>query len=167
MRWKPGRTGRRNSSVVEDADRRSAIPRMRSCGRGALCGSNRRGRAPHDASRGSDGARAAVGSLDLLGPACAGSHEGWLVSGDEEVECRWIVARMARNRRCGALPASNLLRLPAPFRIAAPFRIEPWTDLVEAHWAHGVQAFVTPVGANEIDVAMLSTAILSCAIRTR
>ena len=29
--------------------------------------------------------------------------------------------------------------------------------MVEAHWAHGVQAFVTPVAENEIDVAMLSS----------
>ena len=46
---------------------------------------------------------------------------------------------------------------PRRFGLRRHFRIEPWTDLVEAYWAHGVQAFVSPVGESEIDVAILSS----------
>ena len=38
------------------------------------------------------------------------------------------------------------------------FRVKPWTDLVEVHWAKGEQAYVTPVGPEEICVALLGRA---------
>ena len=38
------------------------------------------------------------------------------------------------------------------------FRISPWTDFVEVHWCDGGQAYVTPVGANEVCVALLGRA---------
>lgn len=35
------------------------------------------------------------------------------------------------------------------------YTIEPWTDLVEVHWADDCEAYVTPVGDREIGVAVL------------
>jgi flavin-dependent dehydrogenase len=37
------------------------------------------------------------------------------------------------------------------------FRVPPWTDLVEVHWAPTVEAYVTPVGADTVGVALLGT----------
>ena len=37
------------------------------------------------------------------------------------------------------------------------FAIAPWTDLVEVHWAHASEAYVTPVGPNLVGVAILSS----------
>jgi flavin-dependent dehydrogenase len=79
-------------------------------------------------------------------------------AGDEEIECRWIVGAdgsQSGMRRAAGLESPS--ECPRRFGLRRHFRIEPWTDLVEAHWAHGVQAFVTPVAENEIDVAMLSS----------
>ena len=36
------------------------------------------------------------------------------------------------------------------------FAIAPWTDCVEVHWGEGCQIYVTPVGADEVGVALIS-----------
>lgn len=46
------------------------------------------------------------------------------------------------------------------FGVRRHYRLEPWTDLVEVHWAGGPggaghEAYVTPVGEREVGVAML------------
>jgi len=122
----PGRTGRRNSSVVEDADRRSAIPRMRSCGRGALCGSNRRGRAPHDAHTVLTEHARQLGASIFWGQPVRGVTKGGLLAGDEEVECRWIVGAdgsQSAMRRAAGLESSSVC--PRRFGLRRHFRIEP------------------------------------------
>ena len=35
------------------------------------------------------------------------------------------------------------------------FAIEPWSDLVEVHWAQEAEVYLTPVGAHELGVAVL------------
>jgi len=41
------------------------------------------------------------------------------------------------------------------FGVRRHFGIHPWTDHVEVHFADGVEAYVTPVGANEVGIAFL------------
>ena len=36
------------------------------------------------------------------------------------------------------------------------YRIAPWTDLVQVHWAANSEAYVTPVGPDQVGVAILS-----------
>jgi flavin-dependent dehydrogenase len=77
----------------------------------------------------------------------------------QTVHCRWII---------GADGAHSRVRLRAGLRpvwtgvrrigLRQHFRIEPWTDFVEVHWRQGAQAYVTPVGPNEICIAVLSGA---------
>ncbi len=38
------------------------------------------------------------------------------------------------------------------------FRVQPWTSLVEVHWAARAEAYVTPVGPDEVGVAVISSA---------
>ena len=92
------------------------------------------------------------------GQPVRGLAAGGLLAGDEEVQCRWIVGAdgsQSAMRRAAGLESPSAC--PCRFGLRRHFRIEPWTDLVEAHWAHGVQAFVTPVAENEIDIAVLSS----------
>jgi flavin-dependent dehydrogenase len=92
------------------------------------------------------------------GAPVRGLARGGILAGDEEVRCRWIVGSdgsQSAMRRAAGLESPSIC--PRRFGLRRHFRIEPWTDLVEAYWAHGVQAFVTPVGENEIGVAMLSS----------
>lgn len=41
------------------------------------------------------------------------------------------------------------------FGVRQHFRVKPWTDLVEVHWADGCEAYVTPVGPERVGVAFL------------
>jgi flavin-dependent dehydrogenase len=41
------------------------------------------------------------------------------------------------------------------FGVRRHFAVAPWTDLVEVHWAPGVEAYVTPVGPRTVNVALL------------
>src|SRR5439155_1567009 len=41
------------------------------------------------------------------------------------------------------------------FGVRRHFALAPWTDLVEVHWAPGIEAYVTPVGPRTVNVALL------------
>jgi flavin-dependent dehydrogenase len=47
-------------------------------------------------------------------------------------------------------------RVRPRFGLRAHFAVQPWTDLVEVHWTDGAEAYVTPVGDNEVGVAVLT-----------
>lgn len=99
-----------------------------------------------------------AGALLFFGRPVRGLARDGIWAGDEEVRCRWIVGAdgsQSALRRAAGLESPSAC--PRRFGLRRHFRIEPWTDLVEAYWAHGVQVFVTPVGENEIDVATLSS----------
>lgn len=100
-------------------------------------------------------ARAAGVSIHFGRPV-RGLARGGILAGDEEVQCRWIVGAdgsQSAMRRTAGLESRSAC--PRRFGLRRHFRMEPWTDLVEAYWAHGVQGFVTPVGEHEICVALL------------
>lgn len=57
-------------------------------------------------------------------------------------------------RRLGhELPA----RAQPRFGLQRHYRSAPWTDRVEVHWEDGVEAYVTPLGAAEVGVALLTS----------
>ncbi len=45
----------------------------------------------------------------------------------------------------------------ARYGLRSHFTVAAWTDLVEVHWAHGREAYVTPVGDDLVSVAVLTT----------
>ncbi|GAA0374860.1 NAD(P)/FAD-dependent oxidoreductase [Microbispora corallina] len=103
----------------------------------------RRLRAPH--ADGPDGARD-----DSPGGAVEGASE--------VVEARWLVAADGLHSPVRAalglgLPVSRQRR----YGLRRHYRIAPWTDFVEVHWAPGGEAYVTPVGDDLVGVAVLST----------
>jgi flavin-dependent dehydrogenase len=75
------------------------------------------------------------------------------------VRCRWIIGAdgfHSRVRRwTDLLPVRNSARRIG-FR--QHFRVRPWTDFVEVYWHNHCQAYVTPVGENEVCVAMIASA---------
>ncbi|PFG40049.1 flavin-dependent dehydrogenase [Georgenia soli] len=58
-----------------------------------------------------------------------------------------------RHRLGLAAPA----RGPRRFGLRRHVRVAPWTDLVEVHWADRAEAYVTPVGPDEVGVALLTS----------
>ncbi len=79
--------------------------------------------------------------------------------GDRSVRCRWIIGAdgaLSQVRQwAGLAPLDNGRRRVG---LRQHFRVKPWSDFVEVHWAKGCQAYVTPVGPDEICIALLDTA---------
>jgi flavin-dependent dehydrogenase len=94
-------------------------------------------------------------------PGEAARGEAGPVSG---VEARWLVAADGLHspiRRSLGLTASgpSAARDPAGGRVRyglrRHYRIAPWNDLVEVHWAADCEAYVTPVAPDLVGVAVL------------
>ncbi len=75
----------------------------------------------------------------------------------DDVRARWIVGADgsgSRVRRWAELDARvwNSRR----FAYRQHFAVAPWTDCVEIYWGAGCQVYVTPVGAQEVGLALIS-----------
>ena len=83
-------------------------------------------------------------SQDATGVGVAGLRGSWLLGAD---------GLHSSVRRLAGLEAS-----PARLRrygLRRHFTVAPWNDLIEVHWAHGVEAYVTPVAQDVVGVAIL------------
>ncbi len=70
---------------------------------------------------------------------------------------RWVVGADGQNssvRHAAGLDSGS--RPSSRFGFRRHYRVSPWTDYVEVHWGPRCQVYVTPVGANEIGVALLT-----------
>ena len=90
--------------------------------------------------------------VELLAPS------GVKIDG-ETVRCRWIIGAdgfHSRVRRwAGLAPVWTGARR---FGLRQHFRVRLWTDFVEVYWHNQCQAYVTPVGPDEVCVAMVGSA---------
>jgi flavin-dependent dehydrogenase len=87
-----------------------------------------------------------------------GLCEGGVIAGGKEVRARWIVGAdgsCSRVRHWSGL--ENLTSREGRSAYRQHFRAKPWTDFTEIYWADSAQAYVTPVGAEEICVAIISS----------
>ncbi len=82
------------------------------------------------------------GSVLLAGQAC---RYGLLVGAD---------GQSSRVRRWAGLESGQELSRRFGFR--QHYRVEPWSDVVEVHWGQSGQAYVTPVGSDEVCVATVT-----------
>jgi menaquinone-9 beta-reductase len=77
--------------------------------------------------------------------------------GGQFVGARWIVGADgigSRVRMWSRLDASK--QRDRRFAVRRHYRVEPWNEFVEVHWGNRAQAYVTPVGADEISVVTIS-----------
>jgi len=96
-----------------------------------------------------------VKRLDLAATAPVLSPDGVGVAG---VSASWLAVADGLHS-----PTRRALGLQlTPSRTAAPryglrrhYRLEPWTDLVEVHWSGRAEAYVTPVAADVVGIAVL------------
>ena len=75
------------------------------------------------------------------------------------VESRWLVGADGLHGR--VRKACGFSATTAPRRrvgVRRHFRVAPWSDFVEVHWADGVEAYVTPVGPERVGIAFLWSA---------
>src|SRR5579883_2337262 len=76
--------------------------------------------------------------------------------GERRISARWIVGADGHNslvrRWMGIQPQTNSARVG----LRRHYKIAPWSTHVEVYWAQGIQAYVTPVGEEEICVAIIT-----------
>lgn len=100
------------------------------------------------------------------GAGTTGTDDRSRATGDSpgRVRARYLVGadglHSGVRRMCGldppAAPARPARTAPPPrFGLRRHYRVAPWTDLVEVHWAAGTEAYVTPLAADQVGVAIL------------
>ncbi len=74
-----------------------------------------------------------------------------------EVRYKWLIGADGQNsavRHWAGLDAGPVQSQRIGLR--QHFRVQPWSEFVEIYWADSGQAYVTPVGRNEVCVALIS-----------
>jgi len=102
-------------------------------------------------------AAAAAGVHMLWGTPVSGISAEGVRTAAEVVPAHWIVAAdgfHSRVRCWAGLDARRLRDRRFGFRIH--YRVAPWSDYMELHWGAGCQVYVTPVGPEEVCVALIS-----------
>jgi menaquinone-9 beta-reductase len=86
-----------------------------------------------------------------------GLHEEGVVAGENKIQASWVIGAdgsRSRVRRWSGLESYVVQRTRFAFRVH--YRLEPWSDFTEIHWGEQAQAYVTPVGSQEICVVLIS-----------
>ena len=106
---------------------------------------------------------AACGVHMMWRAAVTGLHpEGALVAG-ELMRARWVVGADGSSSRVRSWAKLDQHEIPAPkkknlrFAFRRHYRVAPWTDFMELHWGRNCQVYVTPVGREEVCVALISS----------
>ena len=72
------------------------------------------------------------------------------------VEARWLVGADGLHGRVRAVAGFAVdTGRRRRLGVRRHFRVAPWSDRVEVHWADGVEAYVTPVGSDLVGIAFL------------
>ncbi|MGN7799969.1 NAD(P)/FAD-dependent oxidoreductase [Leifsonia sp. 22587] len=82
------------------------------------------------------------------------------LSTGETVEAPWVIAADGLHspvRRMAGLDGRAQAAQRRRFGLRKHFGVEPWTSLVEVHWSHGAEAYVTPVDDRTVGVAVLGS----------
>jgi flavin-dependent dehydrogenase len=85
------------------------------------------------------------------------AQQGEVVAGGKTIRSRFVVCADGQNsplRAMVGLDAGKVYRRRFGFR--RHYKMRPWSPLVEVHWAKCGQAYVTPVGADEVCVAFIT-----------
>ena len=73
------------------------------------------------------------------------------------LSCNWLIGadgQKSQVRKWAGLEPR--VRREKRFGFCAHFRLPPWSDAAEVHWARGCQIFITPMAQQEVGVAVLS-----------
>jgi flavin-dependent dehydrogenase len=90
------------------------------------------------------------------GVTVRGLQAGALDTSRGPLRGRWLVAADGLRsplRRAAGLAGRRARRVR--FGLTRHYAVEPWTDHVEVYWADSAEAYVTPVGAREVGIALL------------
>lgn len=83
--------------------------------------------------------------------------QGEVVAGGKTIECKYVVCADGQNsslRQMVGLGGGRVYRRRYGFR--SHYQMQPWSRFVEVHWAGCGQAYVTPVGDEDVCVAFIT-----------
>ena len=83
--------------------------------------------------------------------------EGGALAGGNKIRARWVIGAdggRSRVRKWSCLDNDRPRRKRYAFQ--HHYRLEPWTEFTEVHWGDTSQAYVTPVGPQEVCVVTIS-----------
>lgn len=73
------------------------------------------------------------------------------------VRSRWIIGADGIRSRVRSWSGLDAPRQPdCRYAYRRHYRMKPWSDFMEVHWGRRIQAYVTPVGEEEVCVVLLS-----------
>jgi flavin-dependent dehydrogenase len=77
----------------------------------------------------------------------------------ERLSYRWLIGADGQNSQVRKWAGLDLRSAGKKrFGFCSHFRVQPWSDVVEVHWARGCQIFITPLAGREVGVGVLSRA---------
>jgi flavin-dependent dehydrogenase len=89
----------------------------------------------------------------------SGVHLCWraTVNRFDDIEARWIIGADGMASRVRAWAGLDRFRRDSRrYGFRAHFQRTPWSDHVDIHWADGYQVYITPVGPEEVGIALLT-----------
>jgi flavin-dependent dehydrogenase len=98
-----------------------------------------------------------VGVTFLWKTPISGISSAGVITGRQTIAARWIIGADGIRSRVRSWAGLEPLRHGEPrFAFRRHYGIEPWCGLTEIYWGSGAQAYVTPIGAQEICVVLIS-----------
>ena len=103
--------------------------------------------------------RAEQAGVDLQWKTCVTGvgPRGVVIGGRKAISARWVVGADGMRSRVRRWAGLDRGAVPQPrYAFRRHFRVAPWSDCMEVYWGRDVQAYVTPVSADEVCVVLLS-----------
>jgi menaquinone-9 beta-reductase len=97
------------------------------------------------------------GVIMLWGALVSEARPGAVLVDGHAVPCRWIIGADGQNSRVrlwAGLTAGHDYECRIGLR--RHFAIRPWSEFVEIYWGASSEVYITPVGENQVGVALLS-----------
>ncbi len=93
----------------------------------------------------------------LWGARVSGIRDGSASVWGREIPCRWVVGADGQNSRVRCWAGLEAARSEScRFGFRRHYRVRPWSDYMEIYWGAEYQVYVTPVGTEEVCVALLT-----------
>ena len=93
----------------------------------------------------------------LWGVRVTGIRDGCASVWGREISCRWVVGADGQNSRVRCWAGLESARSESyRFGFRRHYRVRPWSDYTEIYWGAEYQVYVTPVGPEEVSVALLT-----------
>lgn len=98
-----------------------------------------------------------AGATLLWGTPVKGLTETGVMLDSGSIECKWVVGADGENSRVREWAGLERTRHSSlRFGFRRHYQIAPWADCVEIYWGSDSQIYVTPIGPQEICVAVIS-----------